>query len=66
MTIEATRISYKAYSVAKREGDKDFWTDIGAAFAHRDGDGYSIVLNALPMDGRIVLRPAKTGTSRRG
>lgn len=60
MNSEAARTSYKAYSVTKREGDRDFWTDIGAAFAHRNGDGYSIVLNALPVDGRIVLRPLKT------
>ena len=59
MTVKANRISYKAFSIAKREGDKDFWTEIGAAFAHRDGAGYSIILNALPLDERIVLRLPK-------
>jgi hypothetical protein len=43
-------------------GDKAAGKDDGT---HRDGDGYSIVLNALPIDGRIILRPAKTGSSRR-
>jgi hypothetical protein len=51
--------SYTAYSVSKREGKDDFWTAIGAAFMHQDGDGYNIVLQALPIDGKIVLRLPK-------
>ena len=31
----------------------------GAAFQHQDGDGFNIVLQALPIDGKIVLRPPK-------
>ena len=27
---------------------------------HQDGDGYNIVLQALPIDGKIVLRLPKT------
>jgi hypothetical protein len=52
--------SYTAYTVHKREGQDDFWTPIGAAFMHQDGDGYNVVLQALPLDGKIVLRPPKT------
>ncbi len=51
--------SYRAYTVVKREGQDDFWLSIGAAFMHQDGDGYNIVLQALPIDGRIVLRVPK-------
>ncbi len=54
--------SYTAYTVQKREGKDDFWTAIGAAFMHQDGDGYNIVLQALPLDGKVVLRPVKTQT----
>lgn len=32
---------------------------IGAMFAHKDGDGGTLVLEALPKDGRIVLRAPK-------
>ena len=53
--------TYRAYTVVKREGADDFWLAIGAAFMHQDGDGYNIVLQALPIDGRIVLRLPKTG-----
>jgi hypothetical protein len=52
--------SYTAYTVQKREGQDDFWLAIGAAFMHQDGDGYNIILQALPIDGRIVLRLPKT------
>jgi hypothetical protein len=51
--------SYTAYTVHKREGQDDFWIAIGAAFMHQDGNGYNIVLQALPLDGKIVLRLPK-------
>ena len=35
---------------------KGRWTEIGAAWLHKDGKGFSIKLQALPVDGRIVLR----------
>lgn len=57
----AQQPSYRAYTVIKREGADDYWLPIGAAFMHQDGDGYNVVLQALPIDGRIVLRLPKTG-----
>jgi hypothetical protein len=51
--------AYRAYTVVKREGADDFWLAIGAAFMHQDGDGYNIVLQALPIDGKVVLRLLK-------
>jgi hypothetical protein len=51
--------AYRAYTVIKREGAEDFWLAIGAAFMHQDGDGYNVVLQALPIDGKIVLRLPK-------
>ena len=56
--------NYRAYTVVKREGQDDFWLAIGAAFAHQSGDGFNVVLQALPIpngDGqcKIVLRPPK-------
>jgi hypothetical protein len=51
--------SHRAYTVIKREGQDDFWLAIGAAFMHQDGDGYNVVLQALPIDGKIVLRLPK-------
>jgi hypothetical protein len=54
--------SDQAYTVVKREGQDDFWLNIGAAFMHQDGDGYNIMLQALPINGKIVLRPPKAQT----
>lgn len=51
--------TYQAYTVIKREGQDDYWLNIGAAFMHQDGEGYNIVLQALPINGKIVLRPPK-------
>jgi hypothetical protein len=50
-----------AYSVKEREGQKSVWTKIGAAWAHEKGNGFSIQLDALPLnfDGRIVLTEPK-------
>jgi hypothetical protein len=52
--------TYTAYTVVKREGQDDFWLNIGAAFMHQDGDGFNVVLQALPINGKIVLRLPKT------
>ena len=50
--------AFRAYTATKRQnGEKDFWLPIGAAFAHRDQQGFNIVLQAVPIDGRVILRP---------
>jgi hypothetical protein len=48
---------FRAFTAIKREGQKDFWIDVGAAFLHQDGAGMNVVLQAMPLDGRIILRP---------
>ena len=40
------------------------WLKIGAAFEHKDGKGYNLTLQALPTDGRLVLREYKEPDSR--
>ncbi len=57
--------TYQAYTVVKREGQDDFWLNIGAGFEHHDGKGLNIFLQALPIDGKIVLRPPKDDTNDR-
>ena len=48
--------THRAYSVIRREGQDDFWLNVGLVFAHKDGTGFNIMLQALPLDGRIVCR----------
>jgi hypothetical protein len=57
--MAAQQPTYQAYTVVKREGQDDFWLNIGAAFMHQDGEGFNVVLQALPFNGKIVLRPPK-------
>lgn len=51
------RPSHIAYQV--RDGKDDaIWTRIGAAWRHKDGKGFNLQLDAVPLDGRITLREA--------
>lgn len=50
----------EAFTVRKDEkSDRAYWTRIGMAFANSDGQGYSLKLDALPVNGEIVLRVPK-------
>lgn len=39
-----------------QKGDKSFWNKVGAAWMHKDANGYTLQLESLPVGGRIVLR----------
>lgn len=58
MTTQTNKPSHAVYHV-EGEGTKKFWTKIGAAWAHEDGEGFSLQLTCLPMDGRLVVRKPK-------
>lgn len=45
--------------VVEGEGDKAKWIRVGAAWRHDDGEGFSINLSALPINGRLVVRQPK-------
>lgn len=47
---------YRVYTVIRRGRSDPFWLNIGVAFYHRDGQGLNIMLQALPLDDRLVLR----------
>ena len=48
--------SHIAYQVREGKGDKGYFTRIGAAWPNKDGNGFNIQLDAVPLDGRITLR----------
>ena len=50
---------YNVFVVEEREGQDPFWLKIGAAWANKDEKGFNLVLQALPLDGRLVLREYK-------
>ena len=51
--------AYNAYTVKKREGKDDWWVKVGVCFPHEDGEGFNILLQAMPTDGKLVLRRYK-------
>ena len=58
--------AYIAWHVAEG-GDKAFWTRIGAAWSHQDGDGLTLQLDLVPVNGgRIVLRAPNDDRNKDG
>jgi len=62
-SMSPTKPSHRVYVVEdNREGAETtdqqagFWTRIGAAWPHKDGRGLNVVLSALPVGNRMVLR----------
>ena len=56
--MAATAKMYRVYSVIQRPKQEDFWLNIGMAFPHEKGDGFNVVLQALPLhgNGKLVMR----------
>jgi hypothetical protein len=47
--------------VIENDGPTAYWTKIGCAWAHGDGQGFNVQLAAIPVGGRIVIRARKEG-----
>jgi hypothetical protein len=56
-TATATKSpSHIVYHVRDRQGQKAIFTRIGAAWPHKDGNGFNIQIDVTPLDGRLTLR----------
>ncbi len=44
-----------AYHTKKTKSGESYRTRIGAAWAHKTGNGFNIQLDVIPLDGRITL-----------
>lgn len=53
MTNDPVLIAY----TAKRNPNtgKTIWAQIGRAYPHESGNGLNVILDAMPMNGRIIL-----------
>jgi len=52
--------SHRIYSVVEKDDGTSDWTEIGAAWKHSDGKGFSLTFKARPLaDAQIVLREPK-------
>ena len=59
MTNQPTHIVYHVKDVPGEDGtQRGLWTRVGAAWANKDAKGMSLVLDLLPIDGRLVIRTA--------
>lgn len=45
-----------AYSVKESPDGREYWNRVGALWKHKDGRGAELVLDSVPVDGRITLR----------
>ncbi|WBY08940.1 hypothetical protein PIB19_05955 [Sphingomonas sp. 7/4-4] len=54
----ATKPTHRLYRV-EGTGKSAKWTEIGAAWPNKDGEGFSITCGAVPLQGRIVMRKVK-------
>lgn len=67
MTIETqfNQPTHRLYAV-RGKGKTARWTEIGAAWPNSDGQGFSLQLNAVPLDGHIVMRVPTTKAENGG
>ena len=55
----ANQPSHRVYAVTKN-GKQRYWNAIGAVWLHEDGEGFSVKLDYLPLNGAdIVIRKPK-------
>lgn len=47
--------THRLYRV-QGDGQSAIWTPIGAAWPNKDGQGFSLTCEAMPLTGRIVMR----------
>ena len=58
-TKQTNRPSHRVYAVTKN-GDSSYWREVGAAWAHKDGEGFSLKLDFLPLNrAELVIRKPK-------
>lgn len=53
--LPKARPTHRLYQVTG-DGPEAFWREIGAAWPNKDGRGFSIAYNAIPLSGRVVMR----------
>ncbi len=55
-----------AYGVKRsRTAKRNIWKRIGCAYPHDTGAGLTVLLDVLPLDGRIILLEPDTADDRR-
>lgn len=66
MSDKDSQPTFRVFSVIPREGKDDYWLNIGLAFPHQDGKGFNVMLQAFPINPKLVLREAATDDEHQG
>lgn len=61
-----TTIAFDVIAVADRNEGKTYFRKVGVAFAASAGDGYNVILDALPVSGTLLLRTPKENVDENG
>ncbi len=57
IVVDSKHPTYRVYAVRKIGGDASYWAEIGAAWANKDGKGFNLRLNLMPVgEADIVIR----------
>lgn len=56
----SNRPSHIVYQVIENKSSdgKDFWMKMGAGWEHNDSKGFNLTLDAVPLNGKLVIRQA--------
>jgi DNA-binding NtrC family response regulator len=52
--------AFRVYSAIPRQANSADWLSIGLAVPHQDGKGFDVILQALPLSPKLVLRDCTT------
>lgn len=63
---QARKPDHIAYQVSEGKDGKSYFNNIGVSFEHKDGEGYSLQLHAVPIDGKVVVRKPSARQERDG
>jgi hypothetical protein len=53
--MAARRPDFVAYSVTQQTSGRSRWREVGVGFWNRKGDALTVLVDALPVSGRLVL-----------
>ncbi len=58
-TKKPTHIAYNVRDYKAGDKQDSDWTRVGVAWEHKDGEGLDVILDANPVNGRVVIRKNK-------
>ncbi|AHB48057.1 hypothetical protein W911_06100 [Hyphomicrobium nitrativorans NL23] len=53
---DSKRPSHIAYQVREGDDNKSYFNRIGAVWQHKDGEGFNMQLDSVPVDGKVTVR----------